>query len=257
MLYEKVSKLSITFILCISSDSAPISVSRVLRDLGRSESESELTFYRAGLLGVLVYCLCSMDEMLIRFSFVFDRWMTTSTPPSKSMDGTVALFNDFTVQHIFSDENTLTNDLVQKASSFWSNRGKFGFLKKLEVLVCQTEQSGFWPMHSAIVCSAEPSSAKPNAPVSKTGGSRISRISDEASKVTTIDPDDWRTPLVCYLKNTGHIADRKVRWQALKYIVLNNTLYCWTIDGLLLKYLGSDQSKIAMGEVHEGICGTH
>jgi hypothetical protein len=30
-----------------------------------------------------------------------------------------------------------------------------------------------------------------------------------------------------------------------------------TPDGLLLKYLGSDQSKIAMGEVHEGIYGTH
>jgi hypothetical protein len=140
------------------------------------------------------------------------------------------------------------SDQIEKNLVFW---------KKLEVLVWQTEQSGFLPMHSAIVCSAEPSSAKPNAPVSKTGGSRISRISDEASKVTTIDPDDWRTPLLCYLKNTGHIADRKVRWQALKYIVLNNTLYRWTIDGLLLKYLGSDQSKIAMGELHEGICGTH
>jgi hypothetical protein len=26
---------------------------------------------------------------------------------------------------------------------------------------------------------------------------------------------------------------------------------------VLLKCLGSDQSRIAMGEVHEGICGTH
>jgi hypothetical protein len=26
---------------------------------------------------------------------------------------------------------------------------------------------------------------------------------------------------------------------------------------VLLKWLGLDQSKIAMGEVHEGICGTH
>jgi hypothetical protein len=39
--------------------------------------------------------------------------------------------------------------------------------------------------------------------------------------------------------------------------MLDNTLYCRTIDGLLLKCLGSDQSKIAMREVHEGICGTH
>jgi hypothetical protein len=42
----------------------------------------------------------------------------------------------------------------------------------------------------------------------------------------------------------------------LKYVILDNTLYRRTIDGLLLKCLGLDQSKIAMGVVHEGICGT-
>jgi hypothetical protein len=137
------------------------------------------------------------------------------------------------------------------------NRGRFGFLEKLNVLVCQTGQSGFRPMQSATVCSAEPSSAKPDGPVSEIGGSKISRTSDESSKMTMGGPDDWRTPLVCYLENPDHIADRKVRRQALKYVVLDNTLYRSSIDGLLLKCLGSDQSKIAIGEVHEGICGTH
>jgi hypothetical protein len=72
-----------------------------------------------------------------------------------------------------------------------------------------------------------------------------------------VKPDDWRTPLICYLENPGHITDRKVQQQALKYVTLHNTLYHRTIDGLLLKSLGSDQSKVAMGEVQEGICGTH
>jgi hypothetical protein len=112
-------------------------------------------------------------------------------------------------------------------------------------------------MNSVIVCSAEPSSTKSDVSVYKTRGSRISQISDEASKMTTVDPNDRRTPLVRYLDNPGHIADTKVRQRALKYIVVDNTLYCRTIDGLLLRCLGSDQSKIAMGEVHEGICGTH
>jgi hypothetical protein len=103
-------------------------------------------------------------------------------------------------------------------------------------------------------CSAERSSAKLDGPVSETGGSMIS---DESSETTMTDPDDWRTPQVCYLENPGHIADRKVMCQALKYNMLNNTLYRRTIDGLLLKCLGSDQSKIAMGEVNEGIYGTH
>jgi hypothetical protein len=112
-------------------------------------------------------------------------------------------------------------------------------------------------MCSAIICSAEPSLAKPDGPISKTRGSEISRISDESSEMITANSDDWRTPLVRYLENPGHIADRKVRRQALRYVMLDNTLYHRTIDGLLLKCLGSYQSKIAMGEVYEGICGTH
>jgi hypothetical protein len=39
--------------------------------------------------------------------------------------------------------------------------------------------------------------------------------------------------------------------------MLDSTLYRRTIDGLLLKCLSLDQSKIAMGEVVEGICGSH
>jgi ribonuclease HI len=33
----------------------------------------------------------------------------------------IALFNDFAVQHVSRDENTLVNDLVQQASGFRSN----------------------------------------------------------------------------------------------------------------------------------------
>jgi ribonuclease HI len=51
----------------------------------------------------------------------------------------IARFDDFTTQHIFRDENTVVNDLVQQALGFRSNRGKFGFLEKPDVLVCQTE----------------------------------------------------------------------------------------------------------------------
>jgi hypothetical protein len=54
-------------------------------------------------------------------------------------------------------------------------------------------------------------------------------------------------PPIRYLENPGHIADRKVQYKALKYVVLDNPLYRRNIDGLLLKCLGSKQSKIAMG----------
>jgi hypothetical protein len=151
----------------------------------------------------------------------------------------------------------VANYLAQQASGFQLNRRKFRFLEKLDVPVCHTGQSDFWLMCSAIVCSVGPSLAKPGSPVSETGGFEISRTSDKSSETMTIDPDDWRTPLVRYLANPGHIADRKVRRQDLKYVMLDSTLYSRTIDGLLLKCLGLNQSKIAMEEVHEDICGTH
>jgi hypothetical protein len=84
----------------------------------------------------------------------------------------------------------VVNDLAQQALGFQANRGKFSFLEKPDVPVCQTGQSGFWRVHGAKICSTEPSSAKPDVSISETGGSRISRILDESSETTTADPDD-------------------------------------------------------------------
>jgi hypothetical protein len=169
----------------------------------------------------------------------------------------IAFFNDFTVQHVSRIEDTIANNLVQHASSFRSNWGKYGFLEKPDVSVCQSGQPGFWLMCSAIICSTEPSSAKPDGPVFETEGLIISVTSNESSETMMTDPNDWRTPLVCYLENPGHIADWKVWHQALKYVMLENILYRRTINGVLLKFFGSDQSRNDMGKVHEDICGTH
>jgi hypothetical protein len=59
----------------------------------------------------------------------------------------------------------------------------------------------------------------------KLEGQKISRNSDNSCETMMTDPDDWRAPLIRYLENSGHIADRKVQRQALKYVMLDNTLY--------------------------------
>jgi hypothetical protein len=41
----------------------------------------------------------------------------------------IATFNDFTIQHISRDENTVVNDLAQEASGFQSNQKKCMFWK--------------------------------------------------------------------------------------------------------------------------------
>jgi Mlc titration factor MtfA (ptsG expression regulator) len=55
----------------------------------------------------------------------------------------IALFDDFIVQHVSRDENTVMNDLAQQASGFQSNQGKFYVLEKLNVSICQIGCSDF------------------------------------------------------------------------------------------------------------------
>jgi hypothetical protein len=66
---------------------------------------------------------------------------------------------------------------------------------------------------------------------------------------------DWMLPLLKCIRDPRKIIDKKVRRQVLKYTSLDDDLYQRTIDGVLLKYLGEEQAKVAVQEVHDGICG--
>jgi len=68
---------------------------------------------------------------------------------------------------------------------------------------------------------------------------------------------DWRVPIVTNLMYPGHGAEMNIRRLAFKYVLIDDELYHWTTEDVLLKCLDSDQARVAMGEVHEGICGTH
>lgn len=59
------------------------------------------------------------------------------------------------------------------------------------------------------------------------------------------------------MKDPRKSVDRKIRRQTFKYTLLDDNLYRRTMNGLFLKCLDSDQVRIAMREVHEGIGGTH
>ena len=71
------------------------------------------------------------------------------------------------------------------------------------------------------------------------------------------DNPDWRKPIIDYLSNPSERVDRDVRRMAFKYTMGDDVLYRRTVDDVLLKFLDEDQARVAMGEVHEGICGTH
>ena len=68
---------------------------------------------------------------------------------------------------------------------------------------------------------------------------------------------DWRVPIISQLKDPGRGVERNIQRLAFKYILVGDELYCRTADDILLKCLDTEQTHVAMGEVHEGICGTH
>jgi hypothetical protein len=83
------------------------------------------------------------------------------------------------------------------------------------------------------------------------------KSSDSAKKVdksVKAEGGDWRIPIVTYLRNPDRGAERNIQHLAFKYVLLDDELYRCTTKDLLLKCLDSDQARVAMGEVHEGIC---
>jgi len=69
--------------------------------------------------------------------------------------------------------------------------------------------------------------------------------------------DDWRKEIVEYLENLSKKVSQRIRFQATKYVLLEGELYYQTIDGVLLRCLDQEEAKVLMGEIHEGVCGSH
>jgi hypothetical protein len=88
----------------------------------------------------------------------------------------------------------------------------------------------------------------------------LEKLPNQPNKISSgigADLDDWRIFLLAYLHDPSAKVDKSVRWSAFKYVLHNDELYRRTIEDLLLKCLGSDQARVAIGKVHEGICSTH
>ena len=75
--------------------------------------------------------------------------------------------------------------------------------------------------------------------------------------LSAVGADDWRKEIIDYLKDPSKKVEGRVRFQATKYVLLEEELYYRTIDGVLLKCLGDDEARSLKGEIHEGVCGAH
>ena len=95
---------------------------------------------------------------------------------------------------------------------------------------------------------AETGLTGPETGLTTEGGANISSAEIPTQKVEA-EVQDWRVPIISYLKDSGRGAERNIRRLAFKYVLVD--------DDILLKCLGTDQARVAMRELHEGICGTH
>ena len=102
---------------------------------------------------------------------------------------------------------------------------------------------------------------EPVRPVAETGLTAEGGVNSNSAEIPTqkveAEVQDWRVPIISYLKDPDCGAERSIRRIAFKYVLVDDDLYRRTADDILLKCLGTDQARVAMGEVHEGICGTH
>jgi hypothetical protein len=83
-------------------------------------------------------------------------------------------------------------------------------------------------------------------------------VADRADlQVHLLDQGDWRADIFNYLKDSSRGAPKRIRYKAMKYIMIGDDMFYRTLEGLLLKCLGPIESNWLLHEVHEGTCRTH
>ena len=72
---------------------------------------------------------------------------------------------------------------------------------------------------------------------------------------------NWTTPIATYLKNSvlpdGREAARKLKVQAVRFILIKDVLYKRGFSHPYLRCLGAEEADYVMREVHERVCGNH
>ena len=73
--------------------------------------------------------------------------------------------------------------------------------------------------------------------------------------------ENWTTPLIAYLRSGillgGKDAARKLKVQALRFVLIRDVLYKRSFSRPYLRCLSHDEVDYVMREVHEGIYGNH
>jgi len=75
--------------------------------------------------------------------------------------------------------------------------------------------------------------------------------------INNLSDNDWRKPIVTYLENPDGTTCRKIKYQALSYVLISGDLFKKTLEGVLLRCLGETEAYLVVSNTHSGAYGTH
>ena len=160
------------------------------------------------------------------------------------------------IQDIPREDNEKANALAQQASEYNVTKKYFNIRKSMRIKAESLVLDKPVRPVTETGLTALTGLTGPETGLTAEGGININSATNSAQKVEA-EVQDWRVPIVSYLKDSGRGVERNIRRLAFRYILVDDELYHRTADDVLLKCLDTDQTHVAMGEVHEGICGTH
>jgi ribonuclease HI len=174
----------------------------------------------------------------------------------------IARFDKFSIHHIYRHENSKANGLAQQAPDYNVSNKNFNITRKAMCMHVQNLSPSVLGAETGLTDVPDIQTSLTNTPIDLTGPTNPNNPVLENSASSNLEQDkayaiDWWRPIIDYLWDPSHKVDRKVRRLAFKFTLVEGELYHLITDDLLLKCLDSDQAKVAVGEVHEGICGTH
>lgn len=80
---------------------------------------------------------------------------------------------------------------------------------------------------------------------------------DNKVEVLAIEEANWRADILNYVKGLTQVARKRIRYKALRYVLIGNGIYYCTLEGSLVKCLGTSKALELMHDVDESACGTH
>ncbi|XP_058725925.1 uncharacterized protein LOC131597235 [Vicia villosa] len=133
-------------------------------------------------------------------------------------------FESTNIRHIPRRENQEANDLAQEASGYKKNEDGEPIQIRDKV--------------RAIVLSSS------NLSIIK-----LNVVDAENFEILIVEngkENDWRQPLVEYLRNPTGSTDRKIKYRALNFVLIENELFKKMAEGILLKCLGESEAYLAI-----------